>query len=172
MKQVYDYVIGIDPDSVKSGVAMVKRDGRAIVDALSIYDLICVIVETMKSANATGQKVLIVVEAGWMNESNWHLRTGENLAQAAAKGRSVGRCEQTGRIIIEMLTEHFSRGGIKADVVGVKPLRKMWKGKDGKITHDEIKQITGIKQGRTNQEERDALLLAWIYAGLKIRLTN
>ena len=34
---------------------------------------------------------------------------------------------------------------------------------------DEIQQITGLI-GRTNQESRDAALLAWCYANLPIRL--
>jgi hypothetical protein len=44
----------------------------------------------------------------------------------------------------------------------------MWHGRDGKITQEEIAAFTGI-DGRHNQEERDAALLAWIYAGLPIK---
>ena len=45
----------------------------------------------------------------------------------------------------------------------------MWQGKDGKITQQEIASFTGIT-GRNNQEERDAALLAWVYAGLPIKI--
>jgi hypothetical protein len=55
------------------------------------------------------------------------------------------------------------------EVVERLPLKKIWKGKDGKITDAEIKAFMPI-QGRTNQEERDAALLAWDYAGLPIRI--
>lgn len=48
-------------------------------------------------------------------------------------------------------------------------LRKGWKGKDGKITHDELASFTGL-MGRTNQDVRDAALLAWAFAGLPIRV--
>jgi hypothetical protein len=50
-------------------------------------------------------------------------------------------------------------------------LRKIWKGTDGKITQDELEQITGIK-GKTNQDGRDAALLAWVFAELPIQINN
>ena len=57
------------------------------------------------------------------------------------------------------------------DVKLIKPLRKIWHGRDKKITHDELCQITKmINVRRTNQEERDAALLAWEHAGLPIRI--
>ena len=48
------------------------------------------------------------------------------------------------------------------------PLRKVWKGKNGKITHEELLMVCKRhrltlpkhKQRATNQEDRDALLLA------------
>lgn len=49
------------------------------------------------------------------------------------------------------------------------PLFKCWKGKDRKITDEEIKCFMPIK-GRTNQESRDAALLAWVFSGLPIRV--
>jgi hypothetical protein len=55
----------------------------------------------------------------------------------------------------------------------IKPLNlrikghNIWNGKDGKITHEELAAFTGLK-GRTNQEERDAALIAWNYAGFPL----
>ena len=49
------------------------------------------------------------------------------------------------------------------------PLRKIWKGKDGKITDEEIKAFMPIIE-RTNQEERDAALLAWNEAGFPMKI--
>ncbi len=50
------------------------------------------------------------------------------------------------------------------------PLVKCWKGSDRKITHEELDRIVGGMPGRrSNQEERDALLLAWSRSGLPIR---
>ena len=84
-------------------------------------------------------------------------------ARAAAIGRSVGRNHQTGMLIEQMAM----RQGY--DVHVVKPLRKCWKGKDGKITAEELETVTGY-HGRSCQDARDAALLAWVYAGLPIRV--
>lgn len=160
----YDVYIGIDPDSVKSGVGIVKRETRD-VDAWSasfseVVDFLASVKERARTENV---RVLIVVEAGWLNESNWHIMPRDSRAQATAKGKAVGRCEQTGRLILEM-AEH-----IGIECVARKPLRKCWRGKDRKITHEEIASFTGIA-GRTNQEARDALLLAWVEADLPIKV--
>ena len=53
-------------------------------------------------------------------------------------------------------------------IICQKPLLKHWRGPEGKITHSEILEVCRrhnltlpkSKQARTNQEERDALLLA------------
>jgi hypothetical protein len=66
-----------------------------------------------------------------------------------------------------MIVEMCKHYGIEA--VEQRPLQKHWRGKDGKITHEELASFTGI-MGKTNQEGRDAALLAWVCAGLPIRL--
>ena len=107
---------------------------------------------------------MVVIEAGWLNKSNWHLHRGFSIAKAAEVGRATGRNHQTGILIAEM-----------CDYLGVpyvlrKPLRKVWQGKDGKITAKELSVFTGLR-GRTNQEGRDAALLAWCEAGLPIKIS-
>jgi hypothetical protein len=62
------------------------------------------------------------------------------------------------------MCEHF---GLHYELI--KPLRKCWHGEYGKITHEELAYFTGIT-GRTNQEGRDAALLAWIYAGFPVKV--
>ena len=52
----------------------------------------------------------------------------------------------------------------------VKPFRKVWSGRDRKITHEELSAVTGLVYGRTNQEMRDAALIAWVSAGLPVRV--
>jgi transposase len=56
-----------------------------------------------------------------------------------------------------------------------KPLLKRWKGQDGKITHEELCEVLkdwGIvfNRKRSNQEERDALLLACVLADFEYRI--
>ena len=160
----YDVIIGIDPDSVKSGIACVDvKTKRAECLALSFVDIIDYLRFVGQKQATDGLTYLVVVEAGWLNDNNWHLRWGDNLRIAAAKGRALGRCEQTGRLLLEVAES------LNLSCVARKPLRKCWRGKDRKITDAEIKSFTGIV-GRTNQEQRDALLLAWVEAGLPIKV--
>ena len=161
----YDVYIGIDPDSVKSGVAYVEREtGVCETTSLPFHQVLSYLEFVKKKSEENGQSVVVVVEAGWLNESNWHLLPRDNKYLAAAKGKGLGRCEQTGRLILEM-AEHV----IGLPCIARKPLRKCWKGKDRKITQEEIAEFTGL-MGRTNQEGRDALLLAWVEADLPIKV--
>lgn len=156
----YDTIIGIDPDSIKSGVAVVGVKHK-VAHCASVMTFSEIVDYLQIAKEAFGDSAIVVVEAGWLNLNNWHLTMHDTLRTASAKGKMLGRCEQTGRLILEM-AEH-----IGLDCVARKPLQKCWRGRDRKITHDEIKEITGITT-RTNQESRDALLLAWVEAGLPL----
>ena len=156
-----DIVIGIDPDVSKSGVGVVSRERKGVeVFSRSFPELL----EYLKMA-ATHTSVVVVVEASWKISTNWHTGRGDSIRTAARKGKDAGRCHEVGRKIVECAQFY----GL--EVVEKLPLKKIWKGKDGKITDEEIKAFMPI-QGRTNQEERDAALLAWDYAGLPIRLAR
>ncbi|KAA6337476.1 hypothetical protein EZS27_014437 [termite gut metagenome] len=160
----YNNIIAIDPDVEKSGVAYLKTETRQLeVSSLTFPKLLDYLqyAKTMQDENK--ESLIIVVEAGWLVQSNWHLKNSDNKRIAGAKGNAAGRNHETGRKIVEMckyygieVLEHF-------------PLRKCWKGKDGKITHEELSSFTGLT-GKTNQDARDAALLAWCFAGLPIRL--
>jgi hypothetical protein len=55
------------------------------------------------------------------------------------------------------------------------PLIKRWKGQDGKITHEELREVLAdakiaFDRKRSNQEERDALLLACVLADFEYRI--
>ena len=117
-----------------------------------------------QQAENNHQSVRVVIEAGWLNQSNWHLTARDTRAAAAAKGNHAGRNHEVDRKIAEMC-DHWQ---IPYELVKPLALRvrgfHLWKGKDGKITHDELAAFTGI-MGRTNQEGRDAALLAWTWAG-------
>lgn len=158
-----DIVIGIDPDIDKSGVAYLNVNNRTLeVSTLSFAQVVEYFNHVVEQKKA-GQSVIVVVEASWMMKSNWHLKFGSRKEYAAATGYKVGQNHQTGKLLCEMAR------AIGLEVLEHAPLRKCWKGKDGKITADELQQITGLI-GRTNQESRDAALLAWCYANLPMRL--
>lgn len=158
----YDNIIAIDPDKDKSGVAYLKPQTRQLeVANLSFPDLLEYLQHAREVRDETGETVIVVVEAGWMvRKSNFHEAQGHRAEKIA---KDVGANHETGRKIIEMC-KHY---GIQ--VTGHAPLVKCWKGKDRKITHEELASFTGL-MGRTNQDARDAALLAWTFAGLPIRL--
>ena len=159
-----DYIIGIDPDVKKSGVAQLRMAGREVeLFSSSFPELIDYLQRMADFQHRTGMKVTIVVEASWLISTNWHTQRGESVRTAARKGKDAGRCHEVGRKIVECAKYY----GL--EVVEQLPLKKIWKGRDGKITDEEIKAFIPIK-GRTNQETRDEALLAWNEAGFPIRI--
>jgi hypothetical protein len=160
-----DCIIAIDPDVDKSGVAELRTGNRLLGATSLTFPQLLEYLQFVKREiiTAQGLTVTVVVEAGWLNAiSNYHTkadRKGQRIA------RNVGSNQQVGKIIVEMC-RHY-----EIPVETIKPLKKMWKGKDGKITHEELAVFTGIT-GQTNQEERDAALIAWVYAGLPIKINN
>lgn len=155
MLQAYDIVVGIDPDATKSGVGVVfvtdKRLSASVMDFPTLMTYL---------GNLKGENALIVIEAGWLISSNWHLIGRKGVAWAAQVGRSVGMNHQTGMLIEQMARSY----GLEVRLQ--RPLTKCWRGHDGKITAEELKRLTGY-DGRTNQDARDALLLAWTYRNEK-----
>lgn len=155
-----EIIVGIDPDIDKSGFALLNgQDGTLVFDSLTFTQLAN---RFREIATAFGKSVTVVVEASWVTAHNFHTKASDSKAVAAKKGYHVGRNHQAGIDICLLATMY----GL--NVYEQAPLRKCWKGKDKKITHDEIVQITGIDTKRTNQEERDAILLAWTHAGLPL----
>lgn len=154
------YVIGIDPDCERSGYGVVNVETGEVVDAGACdFPTLFDVMDVWRR----GDKVSVYIEGGWLNNGNWHLLGRMTAARAAAIGRSVGRNHQTGMLIEQMAR----RQGY--DVRVVKPLRKCWRGKDGKITAKELQAVTSYAK-RCNQDARDAVLLAWVYAGLPVRV--
>lgn len=160
-----EIVIGIDPDVSKSGVAQLRMAGREVeLFSISFPELIDYLQRMADFQHRTGMTVTIVVEASWLISTNWHTKRADSVRTAARKGKDAGRCHEVGRKIVECARYY----GL--EVVEQLPLKKIWKGKDGKITHDELSAFVPGLPSRTNQEERDAMLLAWNHAGFPIRI--
>ena len=159
-----EIIIGIDPDTDKSGVAQLRVAGREMETfSLSFPELLDYLQRMAQYQHRTGVKVLVVVEASWKITTNWHTQRGESVRTAARKGKDAGRCHEVGRKIVEC-ARHYG-----LEVKEQLPLKKIWKGKDGKITHEEISAFIHMGS-RSNQETRDAALLAWNEAGFPIRI--
>lgn len=169
----YDYIIAIDPDVDRSGVAFLEVKSRKLeTECLTFPQLMdylqAVIQQREKKKLLDGfaykpTDIVVIVEAGWLNSSHWHTRKRDNSCLSAAKGNAVGRNHEVGRKIVEMC-KHYG-----FEVIEQPPLRKCWKGKDGKITHEELFSFTGLI-GKTNQDTRDAALIAWNFAGLRMKI--
>ena len=66
-------IIGIDPDVDKSGVAELHTPtGRLEATTLCFPDLMDYLRHIKANFSDKGEKVLVIVEAGWMNATNWH----------------------------------------------------------------------------------------------------
>ena len=157
----YDIIIGIDPDIEQSGVARLDVAERKSWAQTLPFPLLIEYVKSVCRQNMD-KKIAVVVEASWHRTHNWHLSRFDSPGVAAKKGYDEGRNHETGRKIVESL-QHY---GIP--VIEQPPLRKIWQGPDRKITHTEITAITKWEKKRSNQEERDAMLLAWNRSGLPI----
>lgn len=163
----FHYTIGIDPDVEKNGVAIVEKETRHLeCAALTFAQTLDYLQWVVSRASEVGASVKVYVEAGWLNRTNWHLSKWDNRGQVVAKGVSQGRNEQVSRLLGEMCEAY----GLQWQFI--KPLRKIWSGPNRKITHDELCAVTGLVYGRTNQEMRDAALIAWVAAGLPVRISR
>ena len=146
-------IIAVDPDVTKSGVAVMDIVSRTIeTRSLSFPELIDYLFNLPDK-----ESTQIAVEAGWLNKPNWH--SAPSMAAAANVGMRIGRNHETGRKIVEMCES----AGLSVSLI--KPLGKRGKGTSGKITHPELESVLkrlkmGINKKRTNQDERDSILIA------------
>lgn len=154
-------IIAIDPDVGKSGVAMFAENYSKF-EALTFIDLYNLI-----QNHDYYYPTVVVVEAGWLNRSNWHLPTKCSKQQAAEIGKRTGANHQVGKLIVEYCKTY------NIEVVEKRPLKKIWKSRAGKISQEEIEQFIPDFPKRSNQEIRDAALLGWDYLNrpIKIKLT-
>lgn len=165
-------VVGIDPDAERNGVAVYDTDtGKLTTGAMPFAELVDYMRLLKDCAEFKRFDIVVAVEAGWLNTSNWHVSPRDTPHSAAAKGNAVGRNHETGRKLVEMARFY----GIDVREVKPLPLRygalRLWSGRDGKCTADDLKALTGYT-GRTNQEARDAALIAWTTAGNRLEIDS
>ena len=132
-------IIAIDPDTEKSGVALLDLKRNEVeASAMPFPELI----DMLRDVSQWTSPCKVIVEGGWLvSKSNYHYARG--------------------------------RGGERIEVIH--PLKKCWKGRDGKITLAELNSLLrgmGIKEmGRCNQDVRDAVLIALTCSGLPMRMS-
>ena len=158
-----DVIIAIDPDVKASGVAVLDIPKRSVeARAMPFPELL----EMLRDVSRWSVPRRVIVEGGWLvSKSNYHYARGKGGERIA---KNVGANHETGRKIVEMLV-HW---GIQHEVVH--PLKKCWRGREGKITLAELNSLLrgmGIREmGRCNQDVRDAVLIALTCSGLPMRM--
>lgn len=159
MKEI---VIGIDPDIDRTGVAELHTATKKIKLYNMDFPTICSYLR--KVSSDYGDLAQIHIEDSSNTTKNWHLsaRYG-NTNRASRLGYDVGRNHQICHDIYD-----YAACILGLDISRQMPFKKCWKGKDGKITHEEISSFIQMPAKTSNQEQRDAALIAWLCAGFPI----
>jgi len=132
-------VIGIDPDVDKNGVAIKNKDGFTLHN-WKFFELF----DKLKEMNHE-EVVLVMIEGGWLNKSNWHKSEKGSAALNAKIGSHTGANHETGKKIVEMMEY------LKLPYRVIKPTKT-------KVNAKLFKMMTKHKGG-SNQEQRDAYML-------------
>ncbi|CAL2094856.1 hypothetical protein [Tenacibaculum sp. 190524A02b] len=133
--------VGIDPDVDKNGVAILnENEGDLKLLNLKFFELY----DLLKKLKKDNEKLLVLIEGGWMNMSNWHKDEYGTAAKNAEIGKRTGANHEVGKKIVEMAQY------LEITHLVVKPTKTKVK---SKLFH----KITGVK--RSNQEQRDAYML-------------
>nr|DAU00393.1 MAG TPA: HOLLIDAY JUNCTION RESOLVASE [Caudoviricetes sp.] len=167
MNRGYTHIIGIDPDSKASGVAALDLATRELT--LSTQPFFS-LTDMLKEVRVKGRNTLVVIENAYSTSHNWHYNAKDTRGTIAKKGYSVGLCAQT----YHLLKQYLQMNGI--DFIEQLPLTKIWRGGGGKISHEELvghckrNRVTlhPSSEKRSNQEERDAALLALLHIDTRI----
>ena len=94
-------LIGIDPDVEKSGVAYYESDTKKLeLSNLTFFQLFDYL-QHVERNKADLDEVTVVIEAGWLNKSNWHVTHGTANINAQI-GQRTGANHEVGRKIVEM----------------------------------------------------------------------
>lgn len=131
-------IVGLDP-GIHAGLAVYQQG--ALVELATIHPA------SIRAALVQLSPKRVVFEDSRLQGHSW--TTHAARAAALKMARNVGEIDAWCKLIVE----HCAELGITAH--GVSP-----KGKGAKMDADSFKELTGW-QGRTNQHERDAAMVAW-----------
>ncbi len=151
------YYIGIDPDVTASGICVWNAKMQSI-EILACKPLFCkqikgqcirdgLLSSLLHYSSVYRDQIHVIIDAGWLNRTNFHSRANESHKANAIIGERIGANHEVGKKIAEMC-EYL---GISYDLH--RPSRS-------KITADYFKHLTGYKL-RTNQDMRDAAILVY-----------
>jgi hypothetical protein len=138
--------VGIDPDVDKSGCAV--KCGKVFnlynLNFFELYEKLKTLSDNSKENNIP---IEIYIECGFLNKGNRHKLNDLSNAYNSKIGERIGANHEIAKKICEMCEY------LNLDYKQIRPTRS-------KTNSDFFKQITGYDK-RTNQEQRDALMLVW-----------
>ena len=139
--------IGIDPDFVKSGIAVIQGKTILHLESLSFVDLFEYI-----AAAGPKESITIKVENPEAIKPLFGEKVKNKRSVRVKICQDVGACKATARLICEVLESQGYR------VTKVRPLKGQHK-RQAKKDGNYFNKITGW-QGRTNEDKRDAAMIA------------
>ena len=142
-KKVY---VGIDPDVDKSGVAV--KCGKVFhlynMTFFELFDKLKTLLDNSKENNIPLE---IYIECGFLNSGNRHKVANASHALNSKIGERIGANHEVAKKICEMCDY------LGLEYKQIRPTRS-------KTNSEFFNQITGYDK-RSNQEQRDALMLIW-----------
>lgn len=147
-------VIGIDPDSKKSGFAIVDIDGEILeLESMSANDIF----KFINSLDSQFEYVFAVEDINKHSTIYQSNRRG-GFGKQAHIAQSVGKAKGAEMIITDLIKDAIGKPPVKAPL-GI--------GKQVKRNAKLFKELTGW-QGRTNEDTRDAACIArWVASEIK-----
>lgn len=143
--------IGIDGDVDKSGYCELSKSPFQAkwtinyMGTLIFFDVLERLDEAKKMSQLPDVKLVVCIEAGWLNKSIHHIMKGN--AHAAKIGTHVGANHQIGKLFVQ----YCERIGLMHQLY--KPTTSKWSAKM-------FQQVTGLTV-KTNAEVRDSVRAAW-----------
>jgi len=138
--------IGIDPDTEKSGYAV--KCGKVFnLYNLTFFELYEKLKSTKENSSEANIPIEVHIECGFLNGGNRHQNNSLSNAYNSKIGERIGANHETAKKICEMC--EF----LELEYKQIRPTRS-------KTNSAFFQQVTGYDK-RTNQEQRDALMLVW-----------
>jgi len=141
------YIIGIDPDSSKHGVAIYENSKLITLESmplLTVYSLLVSLGYSRKN------NVEIHIEDLCAKKASWHAKK-KKLAVKLMTAQRVGMCKQAQREV-EFMAEYL---GVK---VVKHPISSTWKSQPGK---KQFQAVTGWPKSG-NEDTRSAAYFGWL----------
>jgi len=141
----------IDPDIEKCGVCLVDYEHKVIaIESKSTEEVIKIIVKK------SWPKTNIYIEAGWINQGNWHIKNTDSSKVAAEIGRRTGMNHATGQLLARLA---------KYEGCNVKLVKPVKNG-HSKKAKELVKKLSGHD---LDEDCRDAFMMAYGVLGEKIK---